>query len=438
MSESTPSPVTVFIPERSSHVRRLLEVVADRGNHNPEIILFGNHSELDNQLKDKKRACIVGELSRTWSKDGLIFEGINTSSIHWPPVYCALSEPLTAAELTTLGATGVIWAAEYQRFIDHEFVDLLISGNLWTTRYGLVYQKLARKSIEFGDVLVVLTAENGHFGRIQFLNGNIVAAQCGDFSGFEALYAISLISDWRIDVHTRFISIEPKTMNSSMLAVVEQLVELVDDRGEVFLMARPPGSTREIPSNLMAGYRSLIDEHRETRLVGESTPGDEGNGESHIVGESVVSDSSVVAQEEEFFGGASTPSEPAEEPEMEKTGAEISQINQEKRETGTMSGANLQELISMIPGAAGGAVMESDGACLEVAGDIEFETAPVVASMALEHLADLARVLGVQGLKVACFSGEKKSVFITRQSGAYLFTTGGVVKNAGVVAGKFV
>lgn len=438
MSQPTPSPVTLFIPERSSHVLRLLEVVAAQSKHHPEVIMFSNHSELEIQLRGKKKACIVGELSRTWLEDGLIFDGIDFFNIHWPPVYCALSEPLSAAQLTALGAIGVIWASEYQSFIDRDFVDPMTSGNLWTTRYGLVYQKLARKSIEFGEVLVVLSAENGHSGRIQFSKGNIVAAKCGEFSGFEALYAISLISDWRIDIHTRFISIEPKTMNSSMLEVVEQLLELVDDRGEVFLIARPPGSTYEIPSMLMAGYRSFIEEHRESRSVGEATSGDQDNKVSDVPFESVVPTYSLVAQGGQLFGVASTPSEPSSESEMEKAGADRIQINQEGRGAGTMIGANLQELISMIPGAVGGAVMESDGSCLEVAGDIEFETAPVVASMALEHLADMARVLGVQGLNVACFSGEKKSVFITRQSGAYLFTTGGVVKNAGVVAGKFV
>jgi hypothetical protein len=295
-TDSAPIALSVFIPESSAHLIASLEEIATRENYRVEFITFQRLADLEKDIISTERPCILGELSASWREDGFFFHGVDASSINWPPVYCISPEPLTHNELTALSASGVIWAATSNQFVELKVFERLLSSNLWSTRHGLVYQKLARKSIEFGEVLVVLTGEDSRFGRIEFKNGNILAAQCEEFSGYEALYAMSLVNDWRIDLHTLFIGLEPKTMNSTMMTVVEQLVELVDDRQEVFLMARPPGSTRQIPPHLMVGIRSLLSDRDE---VGAESVSDQqiiADEEKLIYLEKVVADSKVDAE----------------------------------------------------------------------------------------------------------------------------------------------
>jgi hypothetical protein len=437
-SDSTPTPLSVFIPEVSAHLIASLEEIVTRGNYRVEFITFKTLGELEKEVSLKERPCILGELSATWRDDSFFFEGVDASSINWPPVYCISPQPLTGRELAALSASGVIWAATSGQFVESNVFDKLLSGTLWSTRHGLVYQKLARKSIEFGEVLVVLSGEESRFGRIEFKNGNILAAQCESFSGYEALYAMSLVNDWRIDLHTLFIGLEPKTMNSTMMNVVEQLVELADDRQGIFLMARPPGATRELPPNLMVGIRSLLNDKDEISTEDVSDQQGLADEEKLIYLESVVNDpKSDPEKVEDLVLGGFVAQDSAEAKDVEKMGIADDSVGiRENNREKVMTGNGLKEFLTIIPGAIGGAAMESDGACLEVAGELDFETAPIVTAMALEHLADLAKVLGIQGLKVACFSGDKQSLFIARKSGTYLFTLGSLVKNPGVVAGK--
>jgi hypothetical protein len=437
-SESNQNTLSVFIPEGSAHLIGALEEIAKHENYRVEFIAFKGLAELEKEVSLKYRSCILGELSATWKDDGFLFHGVDASSINWPPVYCISPQPLTSRELAALSASGVIWAATSSQFVESNVFDKLLSGTLWSTRHGLVYQKLARKSIEFGEVLVVLTGDGSRFGRIEFKNGNILAAQCEEFSGYEALYAMSLVNDWRIELHTLFIGLEPKTMNSTMMTVVEQLVELVDDRQEVFLMARPPGATREIPPHLMVGIRSLLNDKDE---VGTQDLSDEEglvDDEKLIYLESVVNESKSDSEKATDLVHEPVFAEDSAEADDSLIGGVANDEvgNRENNQEKVMNGNGIKDFITTIPGAIGGAAMESDGACIEVTGELDFETAPVVTAMALEHLADLAKVLGIQGLKVAAISGDKQTLFIARESGTYLFTLGSVVKNPGVVAGK--
>mgnify|MGYP006278977861 FL=1 len=423
---------TVFVPERSVDLFRSLETSVARGHDATKVVTFRKLEDIWREGANQGRFCIAGELSSSWRQNGCLFDGLQVYSINWPPVFCMLQEPLALREMNMLSSSGVIWAAPREKFLDRQFIDRLLSGSLWRTRYGLVYQKLDRKSVEIGNLLVVLTGEESKLGRIEFSEGNIVAAQYGELSGYEALYAISLVTDWRIDLHTLFIGIEPKTLNSPMFTVVSQLVELADQRHEVLLMGRPPGLTREIPANVMVGLREAIG--RADSQFEDVTPGDD----EGAVPTSVASSAATLKEFAEDGVGAHdfffrVP--PSKGNQSRALGAAENTSGRATGEEG-MNTIGLNEFISTIPGVHGGAVMETDGACVEVVGDFDLETAPIVASSSLEHLAELAKILGIQGLKVACFSGTQQTLFITRQSGAYLFTVGGFVRNAGVVASK--
>ena len=423
---------TVFVPERSVDLLRSLERGVVSGQHTTKVEGFRNLDDIWREGTNQGRFCIVGELSSSWRQNGYLFDGLQVTSINWPPVFCMLPDLLTSKEMNMLSSSGVIWAAPREKFLERQVIDRLLGGSLWRTRYGLVYQKLDRKSIEIGNLLVVLTSEESKLGRIEFSEGNIVAAQYGELSGYEALYAISLVTDWRIDLHTLFIGIEPKTLNSPMFTVVTQLVELADQRQEVLLMGRPPGLTREIPANVMVGLREFIG--KSDSNFDDVTPGNDKRADKIDVGPSAATRSGFAEEEvgpQDLF--VKVP--PSKGNQSRGLGAPENTSGRVTREDG-MNTIGLNEFISTIPGVHGGAVMETDGACVEVVGDFDCETAPIVASSSLEHLAELAKILGIQGLKVACFSGTQQTLFITRQSGAYLFTVGSFVRNAGVVASK--
>ena len=345
-TDSNQIALSVFIPEVSAHLIASLEEIAKRKNYKVEFITFSRLAELEKEVSLRERSCILGELSATWKEDGFFFEEVDASGINWPPVYCIAAQPLTHKESAALSASGVIWAATSNQFVDLKVFDKLLSGSLWSTRHGLVYQKLTRKSIEFGEVLVVLTAEDSYSGRIEFKNGNILAAQCEEFSGYEALYAMSLVNDWRIDLHTLFIGLEPKTMNSTMMTVVEQLVELADDRQEVFLMARPSGLTREIPPHLMLGIRSVL---RDEDEVGADSVSDQ---QVLAVQEKLIYLESVVAESEGELGNLedSEPADPVVKGGVVDDFVASRHNNREK----VMSVSGLQEFLTIIPGAIDG------------------------------------------------------------------------------------
>lgn len=483
-------PLTVLVPATDTELAGLLEGRCADLATATRIVEIRNVSDLNRGVETNPFCCLFGTLSSRWAATGRLFDALESTTLLWPPAYAVVPVEFSKSELVTLSQNGIIWADDLDSVMSAAELNLILTGMAWKTQFGFLFQKLNRQTISSGEHMVVLTTEKGQYARIQFRSGNVVAAEFEKETGFEALYNIALIDNWRIDVHQVFLGIEPRLMNKPLMKVIRRLVEMAEERKQVLSMGRPPGMTRELSSKVVTGIRKalasgdgaavegILQQARgdgatweaSSALLGESKPRATAVREDPIAGiAELTADSTATGR---TVSEATTPKEvplprsqpettPAAKPatavptqssstitagswgggsgksEAKKSIAAVSsnEISNEKK-SGKMADLTLQEFIANIGGAFGGAIITTDGAYTAAEGDFDVDTVAAVASMSTEHLGGIANALNIQGLEIASFTGTSYTVFLKRQGDTFVVSFGRAVKNPGVTAKK--
>lgn len=479
-------PLTVLVPATDSELAGLLEGRCADLATATRIVEIRNVADLNRGVETNPFCCLFGTLSSQWATTGRLFEALESTTLLWPPAYAVVPVEFSKSEFVTLSQNGIIWAGDLDTVMSAAELNLILTGMAWKTQFGFLFQKLNRQTISSGEHMVVLTTEQGQYARIQFRNGNVVAAEFERETGFEALYNIALIDNWRIDVHQVFLGIEPRLMNKPLMKVIRRLVEMAEERKQVLSMGRPPGMTRELSSKVVTGIRKalasgdgaavegLLRQARDqdttweasSALLGSSKPRATAVREDPIAGiaelgletkapeapqpkveppvpepqkpavaASPVAASAQATSETTATKGSGQGSSSKAEVKKSIGAVSSNEIKTEKK-SGKMADLTLQEFIANIGGSFGGAIITTDGAYTAAEGDFDVDTVAAVASMSTEHLGGIANALNIQGLEIASFTGTNYTVFLKRQGDTFVVSFGSAVKNPGVTAKK--
>jgi predicted regulator of Ras-like GTPase activity (Roadblock/LC7/MglB family) len=414
----------ILVPEKDNQLAMLIESRCRHHNLDTTVVRFDGAEHLARVVATNPHCCIIGTIANDWRPGRSLFEGLDLQQIIWPPVYGICSASMSSADLVQLAQAGVVWAADLDSMMSSSALNLVLSGSAWIRHYGFLFQKINRKTLREGSFLILCTAEEGQYGRILWRGGSFINADFGSLDGLDALYEMALIEDWRIDVHSVFTDPEFESLDIPVLQAINMLVETAQNRKQVLPMGRPPGMTRELSAKVVMGLREAI------------------------MPKAPVQKSALSAVEanradtETLLGFASleavTPEETVQAP-LTKTGLESSNrtdTKQVNREILGMGDTRLGDFLVGVGSAVGGAVISTDGAYTAVEGDFDVDTVAAVASMSTEYLGAIANALSIQGLEVACFSGNSNTVFLKRESDSFLVSYGPVVKNPGIVAKK--